>query len=243
MKTLRSGWGRHGLVIILLSLLSGCYVSPFPREPVTIPGTPPPFSCEKINDPRWQEFRFGVDSADEAAPRISRNWEIDSKPFTPYEYESGASHLSWKDAAQGISYAAHFREKILRSIEVEFKPTPTLAQVLDCLGPPESYGAYLEHENELTVFVMDLYYLEKGYVFTHSSLSQQKKPPADLPALRIELLSVVDPGTAEQMIPNVNWFGHLPGVQIWWQCVLRPWPGSIEAIEVESFLDEDARCR
>ena len=239
--TFARGW--HGLVVILVSLLSGCYVSPTPREPVTIPGTPPAFSCKRILNARWGEFRFGVDSPDEVASIIANSWGVDKEQITSVKYQSGDFHLGWKDESQGILHIAKFREETLRSIEVRFLLTPTLAQALNCLGSPESYAAYLEQQHELTGFVLMLWYLERGFVLMHDSLSQRKSPPADLSALRIEFLYVVPPGTSEQMIPNVFLLGYLPVAQDWWQCVLRPWPGSLGVTEVESFLGDDPRCK
>ena len=243
MKSATTGWSQLLLVFALLAFLSGCYGLPS-DTPATIPGTPPPFSCTNFLESRWREFRFGVDSPDDVALTASRQWGVDKEQLTPYEMTHGLSRFGWSDNNREIFYTALFRKKQLQKFEVRFDPPPTLAQVLGCLGPPEYYASYEETDIEKFGFDLSLWYLEKGIVVQHVSFYSLVSPTADLPAQRMENLFVVAPGTLEQMVPNVYTMGFLPSVQAWGLCILRPWPGLIEAIEIESFLDEeDRRCK
>ena len=240
MQSFKTGWRQPPLVIALLAFVSGCYGPPS-DTPATIPGTPPPFSCTNFFESRWREFRFGIDSPDDIAPTVGRLWDIDKDQLTPIARKDGLSQVGWSDDNQEMLYSALFRKKQLQKLEVTFDPPPTFAQVLGCLGPPEYYAAYEETDIEYFGFYLQLWYLEKGLVLQHFFFFSHVRPTADLPAQRMEYLVVVAPGTREQMVPNVYTMGFLPSVQAWGLCILRPWPGSIEAIEIESFLDEDAR--
>lgn len=232
-------WSRNIVIVVLLSMLTGCSINP----PATFMGTPVPFSCAKFTERRWQEFRFGVASLDDTIATVISLWDIDNDQLTHYGgLGYGLDRASWGDVKQGVFYSTLFREKQLQKFDVKFEPPPTLTQVLDCLGPPEYYAAYEEATVETYSFILMLWYLEKGFVVQHSSYYTLVRPTVDLSAQLMQNFFVVAPGTLEQMVLNVYTLGHDPDVQAWGLCVLRPWPGSIESIEIESFNVENPRC-
>ena len=52
----------------------------------------------------------------------------------------------------------------------------------------------------------------------------------------------VAPGEHEKMVVKAYMLGDDLDILAYESCILRPWPGSIEALEVESFLDEYPLC-
>lgn len=241
MKPLTSVYSRHLLVALLLFILTGCYSD----NPVTAIGTPPPFSCDNFTESYWQEFRFGVDSPDEVIETAIRLWDTDREQIILYEAaRDDVLQVTWEDSKEERVYSARFREGKFHQISVRFKlgRKPTLAQVIDCLDFPEYYAAYVAPDIE-DRFTIGLLYLEKGFDILHVSFGSPPKSTTDFPARLINILFVVAPGPLEQMVRDVYSYGHLPSVHAWGLCVLRPWPDSIEAIEIESFLDEDRRCK
>lgn len=242
MRPLTSRYSRHVLVVLLFPILTGCY----PSAPVTAIGTPPPFSCGNFTVPYWQEFRFGVDSPDEVIETAIRLWGINREQFTLSESSrDDVLHVRWEDSEGKRVYSAGFREGEFHKVSVNFKSgrKPTLSQVIDCLGFPEYFAAYEARGVEKDSFVLALSYPEKGFEIYHVSFGALPKSTTDLPARLIDNLSVVAPGPPEQMVRDVYSYGHLPSVHAWGLCVLRPWPGSIGAIEIESFLGADPRCK
>ena len=226
--------------IVLTIILSGCY----PEMPATASGTPPPFSCGNFTESYWQEFRFGIDSPDDVIVTASRLWKIDADDFTVNE---SSRHdflwVVWKDRKGERLYSAGFREGQFHRVSVSFQPghRPTLAQVINCLEVPEYFAAYEGHED--TGLDLSLSYPVKGFEIVHISTKPPPQSTTDLPLRLMNKLFVVAPGPPEQMVRDVYSYGHLSSVHAWGLCVLRPWPGSVEAIVVESFVDEDARCK
>jgi len=242
MKRLAGVHSRHVLVVLLFPIFTGCY----PSAPVTAIGTPPPFSCGNFTEPYWQEFRFGVDSPDEVIETVIRLWGINREQFMLSEAARyDVLHVRWEDSQGERVYSARFRKGEFHQVLVRFQlgRKPTLSQVIDCLRSPEYYAAYEALGVEKDSFVLALLYPEKGFEIFHISFGALPKSTTDLPARLIDDLFVVAPGPPEQMVRDVYSYGHLPSVHAWGLCVLRPWPGSIEAIEIESFLGADPRCK
>ena len=86
---------------------------------------------------------------------------------------------------------------------------------------------------------IDLWYTGKGFVVGGYSLHGGDLPPVIRPEYRMGNFVATTPGDLEQMISTM--YDPTPAVFAKFLCPLRPWPGSIEAIEVESFL-ENPRC-
>lgn len=240
MNTFIGVWIQQALVITLLLILTGCYVE---QSPTAMDS--PPFSCTKFTESHWQEFGFGTDSPTDVISSVVNLWDIDSDRVRVVELSSEDLRVKWGDiqGELGIDYSALFREeRQLIKVDVRWHPNPTLAQVIDCLGFPEYYAAFYQQEIETASLNLAFWYVEKGFVVRHVSFHRQERPPEIRLTQRMTDLFVVAPGTSEQMVPNVYTYGDEPAVQAWGLCVIRPWSGSIETIEVESFL-ENPRCK
>lgn len=251
MNTHISNWDRKTFVVALtlLFLLAGCYA---PQSPI-VRGTPPPFSCDNFTASYWQEFRFGEDSPENVGANITRLWEIDKdQVHIPSAELSEDVRMYWSkqiDGEEGVRYRAIFRlDRQLTRIEARWSRSrlpPTLAQVIDCLGSPQYYeSVYTYGAGEAPRrLVLGLWYTAKGLVVYHTSFHNRvDRLPAIHPNQWMDSFIVVAPGVPEQMVPNVHTGGDNLEIDAYGLCVLKPWPGSIEAMEVEWGFGEDARC-
>ena len=232
---------RHILVVALLALLAGC-VSPPPPPRLT---PYPPFTCDSFTESYWQEFRFGVDSVDDVddiVAKIVKLWDLDSTRVQIEPMSEKGVVIQWQvefhDGADP-RYTAHFHEDLkLTSVFFQWwNREPTLALVINCLGVPEHYAAYYEQGVEARALKVDLWYVDKGFIVRGFSFHGQDQPPRIGPEYRMDYFTATVPGKLERMISTM----YDPKVLALILCPIRPWPGSIEAIEVESLL-ENPRC-
>ena len=238
MKSFTSLWSRYALGITLLFILTGCYAGAMPP---TVAGTPRPFSCASFTESFWEEFRFGVDSPDDIVATVTRLWNIGNDQIRIEPVPVRVVRIEWRadfnDGSDAIYIASFHEERKLMNIRVRWgNRQPTLAQAIDCLGPPQHHVAAFVPDN-LPRLDLDLWYVEKGLVVSSYSFRRRTQLPAIQPEYRMNYFTVVAPGNLEQMVSNK----HIPSAHAYILCRLRPWPGSIEAIEVESFL-ENPRC-
>lgn len=251
MNTYISSSGRQALVaaFALLFIFAGCF---FPLSPI-VEGPPPPFSCARFTESHWEEFKFGVASPDEVAATVTRLWNIDREQVSvpPTDLSKVNLNVMWTSGVKarlGQTYRALFRrDRLLTQVEVWWgrsRLPPTLAQVIDCLGFPQYFESVYTYGAGEAPFrlTLGLWYTEKGLVVNHTSFHNRVQLPTIHPKQKMDSFFVVAPGPPEQMVRDVYTLGDQPSVHAYGLCVLRPWPGSIEAIEVEALPKEDPRC-
>ena len=236
--------GRLALVLSLLLLLSGCRLGESPHIPPVI-SNPVPLSCDIFTQTRWQEFRFGVDSPDDVAAKATSLWGIEQDQlFLSSSYQWDLT-LGWSSSISGrdVHYEAWFGEdRHLLGIEASWRhPFATLSQVLDCLGPPDLYSARFEADHEAQLN-LNLWYVEKGFSFRHYSYPRAQRYQTVWPGQRIDNFSVTAPLPLSQAYPDPYTAGDDPALSASAMCPMKPWPGSIEAIEL-TWYDDDSRCR
>ena len=223
------------LVAVMAIALKGCGVV-----------FPPPFPCDRFSESRWQEFHFGADTPQEVIATIMKVWDIERKHIHSTFYAIGDLRIAWTDETRlysGSGHSAWFREdRRLFQITVRWDdPKPSLTEVIDCLGFPDYYEAFFEQGIHARNLRLALWYVDKGLVVFHSSIHYRERTPAVSPRQPLEYLIVVAPGNLEEMARNVYRNGDDPAWQAYTLCLLRPWPGSIEEMEVERFI-ESRRC-
>ena len=109
------------------------------------PWIPLLFHAQSSLKSHWQEFGFGTDSPTDVISSVVNLWDIDSDRVRVVELSSEDLRVKWGDiqGELGIDYSALFREeRQLIKVDVRWHPSPTLAQVIDCLGFPEYYAAF-----------------------------------------------------------------------------------------------------
>ena len=243
MRTSAGRWQRFALGIFLILMFAGCGISLSPPGLTSYP----PLSCDSFTEPYWQEFTFGVDSTDnvdDVVARIARLWDLDSARVQIEPMSEKVVAVQWQvefhDGADPRYSASFHEDSKLTSVFFQWwNRKPTLALVIDCLGFPEHYTAYYRQDIEARSMSIDLWYPGKGFVVGGYSFHGGDLPPVIRPEYRMSNFVATTPGDLEQMISTM--YDPTPAVFAKFLCPLRPWPGSLEAIEVESFL-ENPRC-
>ncbi len=235
MNRRERNWVRRILFITILFFLTACYYSP---------GPPQPFSCARFGESYWEEFKFGVDSPSDVIAIVIRQWGLDKDKVHLDDTYQGPDilEITWSDdigVGLGANYSAVFRsEPQLLHVNVwwaQDHPRPALVQVIDCLGTPQYYDAYYQQEAEGQTLVLGLWYMEKGFVVNGSSSHLLALPSAIQPEYRMKSFTVTTPGSPEQMVTNANRNSDDPDIQGAHLCRLRPWPGSLEEIDIEAW--------
>ena len=242
--------GRFALQVTLLFLLVGCgrtYPSPL------VEGTPQPLSCGIFTDSRMREFRFGVDTPADVASAAIEQWGVDEDQLGFDNLYGGDLLLEWQDSDgnRRISYWAYFgSDRHLRQVKILWSPPATLAQVIRCLGDPDYYNAHYGPSHHEAHFELVLWYSDEGIFVTqdHLTISLNRTPLR--PAQQIAGFHLVEPNRPELTLPSLlpSMSGgdrDNPGIQAYVLCLLREWPGWIEAVEATGAVsyDDNTRCK
>ena len=245
MKTIICSRRRLALYTTLLVIITGCTLPP---PPPSTQSTPSSFSCASFTESLWKEFRFGVDSPDDVVATATRLWGIERDQVQVRLTFSGDEVFDvrwWSDAIIGTggNYLVWFSAgRKLAKISVTWgRPKPTLAQIIDCLGFPEHYIAFYDAGPDATYLSLALFYPDSGIVVRYFNPSLWVTLPIIHPAMRMERFVVVAPGDAETMVTDMYSYGVEVPFHVRSGCLMRPWPGSIEAMEIAS-EDEQIRC-
>lgn len=232
---------RTVLVVASVWALTSCIEWTLRSPPAVAKGTPEPFPCRHFVDFDWKEFQFGKDTQDEVIAKVSRFWERDqdSIRFHEPEFGTGIPQLSWEDSTSGVRHFAKFNEEgMLRSLyffNFWTRADPTLGQTLACFGRPDFYSSYSVKGIEYPLLHLEIWYVDRGIVLSHSSYLDNHRrfpPPPFPPELYMHLMEMVQPGDVEEMVA-VALEMATPGRLEYVECLLKPWPGSIEAMEIE----------
>ena len=244
-------------VLCAVSILAGCaYAQETARVPPSPTATPLPFLCDAFTEDHWRELRFGVNSPEEYVETVESVWGVKAWAIPIRSEASEDLWGSWyavSTVLPGLSYRVLFdrAEKLLQVAgywDWQEISRPTLAQVIGCLGSPEYYSAaFVEDRRDWIKF--SLWYVAKGFVIQGSSFRPVFTGHSNWPSIEPGTLMggpsgpneghfyVVAPGNLERMAAAV----YGPALQAWELCLIRPWPGSIEAVEILSF-EEYVNC-
>ena len=232
---LTRGLSRCSLIATLAVLVGLLLAACIPERPEY--GPPEPFPCPRFGVHFWQEFNVGVDSADDVIAKIMRLWGHDRAEIMLTELPDDRLQMNWPDSsAAGIKagFSAQFRHDRLTRIQMfQWRlPEPALVQVIDCLGPPDYYHASYAAGIESTDVCIATWYVEKGIVISGCDFNFY--PWEHLltiipPGFRMDGLNVL-PAGLEEMARSFTYMERDGNLML---CVLKPWPGSIEAIEIE----------
>lgn len=218
--------------------------------------TPWPFECDVYTVDHWPKLRFEEDTPEDYEDVVDRVWGV--KAWTiPIRIEEGEDLWGrWHAASPsvlGLNYRVLFdRGEKLQQVagywDWQKISRPTLEQAIGCLGFPDYYIAALV-EDRYDWLEFSLWYVEKGLVVHGSSRRQVISGQSDWPTIKRGTLMgsysrtqegsfmVVAPGNLERMAAAV----YGPYLKTWKLCLIRPWPGSIEEVEILSF-DEYVDC-
>lgn len=231
-------WQRHALYLFVLVFVAGCDWQPQP---------PPPFSCSSFTMSHWQEFRFGADSSEDVAATVAKIWGI-GKNQMEFELviDDAVHYMSWRAdmvIGQRGLYGAWIEDgQRLETIAVEWGyPLPTLSQIIECLGVPDSYAAFYALQGEVDYLNLTLLYPEIGIAVSHFAGSWTSESPKIHPDMKMQKFVVIPANTAEQMVTGMYNYGLEDELDAASACLLNPWPGSIDALEIAS-VEEKIQC-
>lgn len=136
--------------------------------------------------------------------------------------------LRWEE--NGSTYYAYFRDDKVKNIHIDWKVSePTLIDVLNCLGSPDSYYAEYSLRRGGTLFI-DLWYLDEGFLVTSTHFGRQKQPVVvDENTIMNGIYFVATPSDSVEKMNE----GLKPAIYTHHSLdVLEPWPGNLEDIVV-----------
>ena len=227
--------------LLSLFILAGCGA----QESFKVYGTPRPLSCDIFAEFPWQRLNFGVASPADFTTIAINSGASEQDQFKFANLYGGDLQLEWQGShsQRQVIYSVLFNvERRLESVDVTWNPPATITQVLDCLGAPRLYSAYYSSGHHEAVLNLELWYPDKGLSF-HQDFYTRTAPfhPVE-PAFRIDGFRVTAPTPPGQAAPGFYADGLGPLATALALCQVRPWPGSVEAIEAWTYLD-DPRCR
>jgi hypothetical protein len=147
---------------------------------------------------------------------------------------------------RGIRYTADFREGTLVRVDVYWKQIdkaalePTSAGIVRCFGAPDLYQASYLTYIEAKIFDLGLWYPDKGVVVSGVHFGKHwvdwsgRPPPPFDEKVTMTYMTIVAPGTTEEMIKRVYTYGDRDDVREKVLKTLRPWPGAWEKIVVDT---------
>lgn len=232
-------WSRAPLNTILLALVGALLTACMWELPPPDFGALQSFPCGRFGESRWQGFKLGVDSSDEVIATVTELWGFDRDQLRinlRSDLDPPYIGIGWSDNVEtglGATYSTNFRNGQLIRVVLQWNlPEPALTQVIDCLGPPDYYSADYSSVAESIALGLDLWYVEKGFVvrgLVNDYFSWQTLPEVITPDFRMDQFLVL-PSGLEQMADSLGYLDDDGNLVL---CVLKPWPGSIEAIEIE----------
>ena len=236
------GLSRSSLIVAFAALVGLLFTACAPERPPY--GPPEPFPYLRFGENLWQEFNVGVDSPDDVIATVIRLWGHDREQFTLTEVSDNRLQMNWPDSnATGLkaNFSAKFRDDHLTHITFWWDlPEPALVQVIDCLGPPDYYTASYSTATQGQSIWISLWYVERGFYVSGAATAlfpgQLLLLGAIPPGFRMEVFLVL-PAGLEEMARNFTYLNDHGKLAL---CVLKPWPGSVEAIEME--VDLFAPC-
>jgi len=242
MKAFSRLWRRYTLGLFVLLLLTGCVALPPPPRLTPYP----PYTCESFTESYWSEFRFDTDSSyelEDVVAKIVELWDLENSQIkldVQGKYVRASWPFEFADEADG-TYVAHFHEDTkLSAVFFHWRNRrPTITEVIGCLGDPEYYVAYYQLGSKGEAIIVHLWYVDRGFVVRGISFPGWDKPAEITPEYQMTDFSASEADDLERMISKL----HRPAVHSFFICEIRPWPSSIEEIEVESHSYSSARCR
>jgi aryl carrier-like protein len=203
--------------------------------------TVPSVKCETLEEVALVDAPFGS-----ATPQQMSEWLRNRLGYLNLvDLYNDSTILAWTDEIG--NHDAGFANGVLTEISVLWTSNlPTIADVIECFGQPDLYDALIRIDLA-PMFGLDLWYLEKGLIFRSSFIVRQDELQPIDGNLRINSLSIVNPGTAAEMAKSRYSIPHssritAEGLQIL-LARLKPWPESWEQVEVLSCYEDPVWCK
>lgn len=235
-------WSRPMLPMALVVLLAGC-VAPAPGTAV-----PRSMPCPSLADSPWGDFTLGVDDPSDVVSAVVKRRGIEEDQIEDMgSVQDPGPILRWGTAlpggAEDLFHASFDEEKRLKMLSVAWTwPYPTFGQIIDCLGHPDHYIAFINYSEAVSLNVA-LFYTGVGLAARGDGIGWGNGQLEIERGMWFDGFVLVAPGAAERMAADI--YRYSSGPEHWHlrdsACLLKPWPGSIEAAEIAS-VEEVDRC-
>ncbi len=213
-------------------LLMSCVPPMTLPEPTSSVPVQTPWNCAEAVDPKLEAFPF------RASEDVVSNWVQEQLGMKLTAIQGGLSadgsgyyQYGWVGQRRyEVSQWVDARDSAL--VKINWKgPTPTLADVLHCLGEPSLYRAYLAPTPGGSWTYLELWYPKRGLMVTTYITRKATSMTAEQ---AVAYISYVQPGTPGELIPRFTG-GISPGSERYTQIQqgLRPWPGDVSIIIID----------
>ena len=93
--------------------------------------SPPPFSCDRFSESRWQEFHFGVDTLQDVIATLMELWGIERKYIYFRFYTVQDFRIGWTDDTRAFSGSGQARNGQARQYPLSSARRPSGQHVAD----------------------------------------------------------------------------------------------------------------
>lgn len=205
-------------------LLCQCSAPSAPTNTASIP-------CSELQQDAFHHLLFGVQDPDDILQWIGETYHISPQAVTRNSYSDGQRSLSWSVA--GTRYLVWFRQEKLASVETRWQSAyPTIGDALRCLDEPEMYHAEYRQLPEARELDFGVWYPAQGTSVFASQISHEPQPPVITRETKLTSMTITAPGPTKDVVTSAYALGYASGVRDSVLQTLKPWPGSLEAIEV-----------
>lgn len=195
------------------------------------PTKPPTIACSELRQDAMHQLPFGVQDAEGTVKWITETYGVNSRAVSAETYSDGQTSLAW--SADGARHLAWFRQEKLTSVETRWQlRQPTIGDALRCLDQPELYHAEYRLPPEARELDFGMWYPAKGTAVFASQISNESEPPAITREMKVTVMVVTAPGRAEEVVTSGYALGYASGVRDAVLQTMKPWPGSVERVEV-----------
>jgi hypothetical protein len=184
-----------------------------------------PLVCDDIVHPALLSVPF--ENFEEGQETVE-NWTITNFPTTTVAHRDSAVY-GWSSGEQDFILSLGPSSG---SIVQTSKKQPTIGAILSCYGDPDFYTL---EETALSAHAygvrFTMWYLERGLIFRTESYGTNETRRFDAASLMGDRITVVPPGTAEEMIRNG--VAQIDEYVNRWLGLLQEWPGDFTELVLE----------
>jgi hypothetical protein len=214
---------NHKITVLLIALcVSACKSA-----------TPTAMPCNQLLPSSLSSIPFEKIDRNDVLAWVENEFGIKSSSVDIFDDVSGGRSIVWKDNQK--EFDAFFQSANLTKITVTWTDhKPTLQNVLNCMGTPDSYRSTYKQDVEGRAFMLELWYPRKGAVVGLTQLVRgMNNPPTIDETLQFDVIEFTKPGgtpgdIAEGIYPQLG-----PSATSTLGPSFRSWPSKLEDVRVD----------
>ena len=220
---------RYLFCLLLVSLgLYGCVPftpTPIP-PPLPLPGSPPR-ACSEIEATELRALMKSNLSQDETRARIAEIYDLSVE-----QVNASSSSFSWAThGMKGLFLTKHpYSLTDYHFVSIEFRERlPSMDWVLECLGTPDSYGAWFYGTPDGDpILAFRVFYEQEGISALWSQSGKRNQPPPINGSTLVDRVYYFEPNPVQGMVEGLAF-----GISDERRAKIKPWPGSWDKIEID----------